>query len=66
VANLDFAGGGVKTSRESWNRWVGKGVARRKAREPCPRAAPLDRVGTARRGIAALAPLPTLQTLLTK
>jgi hypothetical protein len=37
---------------------VGKGVARRKAREPCPRVAPLDRVGTARPGTAALAPLP--------
>jgi hypothetical protein len=39
---------------------VGKGVARPKAREPCPRAASLHRVGTARRGTAALAPLPTL------
>jgi hypothetical protein len=38
-----------------------RGVARRKAREPCPRAASLDRVGMARRGTGALAPLPTLR-----
>jgi hypothetical protein len=50
--------GQKRVLRASFAPW---GVARRKAREPCLRAAALDRVGTAWRGTAALAPLPTLR-----